>query len=70
MRPALALLLLLAACSEAGPGTGPGPGEEVSFTGTRYECVEGCGTYKTVGDDYPPPPCCGLPMDLAERVER
>jgi hypothetical protein len=45
----------LAACAREG-AAGPT---------VRFECQEGCGSYKTVFPGETPPPCCGLPMELA-----
>jgi len=57
---ALALCLGVGACSvEPGPGAATRPAPTL-----RFECTEGCGTYKTVRAGETPPPCCGAPMEL------
>ena len=53
---AIALLAaVLAACAREGQA-GPRPS-------VRFECQEGCGSYKTLFPGEAPPACCGLPME-------
>ena len=58
---AIALLALgagLAACAREGQAR--------SRPSVRFECQEGCGSYKTVFPGEAPRPCCGLPMESGE----
>jgi hypothetical protein len=62
-RAALALLALgLWACARESPA-------EARPT-VRFECQEGCGSYKTVFPGETPPACCGAPMERSQEGER